>query len=107
MLCENPESPICREFVNQGKCRAGTKCRFYHPPNITTVEKKRANKKPGFCYCGAPLKCMVSRKFYNTTVITPTFFYVCGNTRKAIKKCLQKIVSASNQEMSQEIVSAS
>ena len=93
MLCENPQQPICREFVNQGKCRSGNKCRFYHPAIIDVATKKRANKNPGYCYCGAVQTCRVNRRSYKSPDDYPTFFVVCARTNKSIKRCLRNIIS--------------
>lgn len=88
--CKDDKNPICRNFINRGKCKKGNRCRFYHPEIITESIKKKAKREPGCCYCGARQRTFVNNRLYrqdegNTFT---TFFVVCGRTGKSMKKCM-------------------
>lgn len=88
--CKDSSKPVCRQFVNQGKCRKHLKCRFYHPPVITPTIRKKATRNPGYCYCGSMLKYITNSRPYHRSddKDTPTFFTVCSRTCRSIGKCM-------------------
>jgi hypothetical protein len=85
--CFDKRQPVCRQYVNQQWCRKRLRCNFYHPLIITPTIKKKATRKLGHCYCGAPQKCLMNRKLLRKPE-DPTFFVVCSRTRRSMKKCL-------------------
>lgn len=88
--CCDPNRPVCRQYINQGDCRQGIKCRFYHPIFVTPTIIKKAAREPGHCYCGAPQKKLLNKRSYNVDEDkeTPTFFVVCGRTGKSMRRCM-------------------
>ena len=88
--CNDASKPICRQFVNQAKCRRKQKCRFYHPPVITRIIKRKATRELGFCYCGALQKKLLNKRAYRVGEDDdiPIFFVVCGRTGKSMRRCL-------------------
>lgn len=75
--------PICRAYVNCGFCKYQDKCKFYHPQIITKIIKRKAQRELGYCFCGAPQKCIM---YKNTLDIT--FYMVCSRTGKSMKRCI-------------------
>lgn len=63
------------------------RCRFAHPEAVSVQSTQEYNRKLGFCYCGASLTTIVKHSIDRDA--DPTFFMVCGRTRKAIKRCKQ------------------
>lgn len=86
---QNPSRPICRDYINS-KCNRGKKCRFYHPKKITKMEKLKANRRLGYCYCGSPHQKIINKKIYREgeDVETPIFFVICSRTKKSTKYCI-------------------
>lgn len=86
----DPTKPICRHFVNKGKCNRKKRCRFYHPSNITPNIKKQARRDIGHCYCGATQKCVINKRSYSLSenIDTPLFFVVCSRTGRSMKRCM-------------------
>lgn len=85
--CNDINQPVCRQHVNQGYCRRGNKCRFYHPKIINTTIKKKAERKLGYCYCGHPLKKLVNSR-YVVNDNKPLFFMVCSRSGRSISNCM-------------------
>lgn len=90
--CNDPNRPVCRQFVNQGKCNKRNHCTFYHPKTLTPIIKKKARRELGHCYCGAPQKTIISGRTWRGSdedgEMRPNFFIICGKTGKSMKKCL-------------------
>ena len=88
--CHDPEKPVCRQFVNQGKCRKQKRCRFYHPAVITSSIQKKAKREPGHCFCGAYQRRLLNTRNYRVDEdgTSPTFFVVCGRTGRSMKRCM-------------------
>ena len=88
--CNDPQNPPCRQFVNQGTCRKRLKCRFYHPPIITSIIKRKTSRELGHCFCGSKQRKLLSKK--NFTIKDgercPIFFIVCGRTGRSMKLCM-------------------
>src|SRR5579864_2261337 len=84
--CNDARLPVCREFVNQGRCRRGKKCRFYHPVKITPIIKKQTQRALGCCYCGAPQKCVMNTRSYRVGEddSIPTFYVICSRTKRSM-----------------------
>lgn len=83
---EDPSRPICRQFVNQGKCPKRRHCQFYHPKVITHTITKQAKRELGHCYCGAPQKTIIS--YQRSQEDKPNFFVVCGRTGRSMRRCM-------------------
>ena len=90
--CNDPNRPICRQFVNQGKCNKRHHCTFYHPKVVSPIMKKKAQRELGYCYCGSHQKKVISGRTWSASdedgERRPTFFILCGRTGKSMKKCL-------------------
>jgi hypothetical protein len=88
--CNDPANPPCRQFVNQGNCRRRLKCRFYHPPIITTIIKRKTTRELGHCYCGAHQRRLMSKRAFTIRdgERYPVFFAVCGRTGRSMKQCM-------------------
>lgn len=88
--CNDPDKPVCRQFVNQTNCRQKQRCRFYHPPIITSIIKKKASRELGCCYCGAFQKKLLNKRGYRVGEDSdvPIFFVVCGRTGKSMRRCM-------------------
>ena len=88
--CNDAMNPVCRTFVNKGKCEKNLECRFYHPAEITPVIIKKATRTPGFCFCGSKQKCIINGRAYKlgSSRDNPTFFVVCGRTGRSMKRCI-------------------
>jgi hypothetical protein len=84
----NINSPICRQFVNQGKCRWQKKCHFYHPKIITPIIKKKTQRKLGCCYCGSLQRRFLNKRGHHIGDDIPTFFVVCSRTGRSMKLCM-------------------
>jgi len=87
--CNDPSKPLCRRYVKQGKCRSNKGCRFYHPQIITPVIKRKTTRELGHCFCGALQKRLINKRVYRIGEDdnTPTFFVVCGKTRRSMNRC--------------------
>jgi len=90
---EDPNRPICRGYVNQGKCHKRKQCNFYHPKVITPIIKKKAKREPGHCYCNALQRTIINNRSYRlstdgTGLSQPMFFVVCSSTGKSMRKCM-------------------
>lgn len=88
--CHDMLRPVCRQFVNQGRCSRNLKCRFYHPPKVTKTIKRLASREPGHCFCGAPQRILLNKKGFQVgeSEEIPTFFAVCGRTGRSMRKCM-------------------
>lgn len=90
--CEDPNRPICRQYVNQGHCRRNNRCNFYHPKVMTRLIEKKAKREPGHCYCGSFQKTIIGNTTYRLedgiNASKPTFFVVCSRTGKSMRKCM-------------------
>ena len=89
--CDDPNRPVCRQFINQGKCQRRHHCGFYHPKTITPVIKKKARRELGHCYCGSPQRTVISGRNARVDedgISHPTFFIVCSRTGKSMRKCM-------------------
>ena len=95
--CFDAKRPVCRQHVNQNRCRKGLKCNFYHPMDITPVIKKKATREFGFCYCGAVQKRLMNKRpFKHHNEDTPLFFVVCSRTYRSMNRCLTQIMAHTN-----------
>lgn len=90
--CDDPNRPVCRAYVNQGRCHKKKHCNFYHPRVVTQIIEKRARREPGRCYCGSRQKTIICNQTYRhqdgVMGPEPMFFVVCSRTGKSIKKCM-------------------
>lgn len=93
--CNDPNRPICRQYVNQGTCKKRKHCNFYHPKVVSNLITKKAKRELGCCYCGSPQKTIIGHRTINYNryesaedVPRPVFFRVCSRTGKSMKKCL-------------------
>ena len=90
--CDDPNRPICRQYVNQGRCNKRKHCNFFHPKVVTRVIEKRARREPGYCYCSAPQRTIISNSSYRPhdgeSAPRPAFFVVCSRTGRSINKCM-------------------
>ena len=88
--CEDPANPVCRDFVNQGSCRRDSRCRFYHPPIITTIIRRKATRDIGCCYCGAAQKRVINKRPFRIGEdgSIPIFYVVCSRTRRSMRSCM-------------------
>lgn len=81
--------PICRHFVNQGRCRRGNKCNFYHPEVICPIIQKKANRKLGHCFCGSPQRRLINNRSHRAGEYDDViFFVVCSRTGRSMRYCM-------------------
>lgn len=90
--CDDPNRPICRQFVNQGGCHKRKRCHFYHPKVITHVIQKKASRELGHCYCGAAQKTIIrfqpGRPRTRADDPGTQFFVVCARTGRSMRNCM-------------------
>jgi len=87
-MCDNPNMPICRDYINKGKCHRNKHCKFYHPKVITVELKQKGKRELGHCYCGSLQKTIIGFKQQYKETNKATFFIVCSRTGKAMHKCI-------------------
>ena len=80
--------PICRDWVLKGNCKRGNRCRFRHPVPVGIEAKRRATRPIGRCFCGAPQACFVRKIYRDESDDRPTFYIVCGRTKKSMRRCM-------------------
>jgi len=87
--CKDSNRPVCRQFINQGKCHYHNKCKFYHPEVISPIIKRKATRKLGYCFCGSSQRCVINNRHYrageNDNIV---FFVVCSQTGRSMRYCM-------------------
>lgn len=81
--CNDPNRPVCKNFVKHGNCKKNNKCHYYHPRVITPSLKQDAKRKVGYCFCKAPLRTIISTKNPGTF----EYFIICSRTNRSMKRC--------------------
>lgn len=86
----NANRPVCRQYTLRGHCSKGVTCLFYHAPVITASIKRKAQREPGFCFCGARLVTIQNAHRFRASdeADMPLFFCLCGRSKRSIKHCM-------------------
>ena len=56
---------------------------------ISSIIRKKASRKLGSCYCGAPQKCLINKRSYRVGEHdNALFFVVCAATGRSMRHCM-------------------